>query len=160
MDRLAHFHFIIIFSSHRWSSVSFCSAPSAVRPTASLLFPVFLPSFLSFSREINTHNWTGRATGESRRLGDELREREKEKERKVPLDGQKIAERKMLLRRTASSYLSAFYIDNNFDSGSLIQLCVRKYVHAVLIMPCYDAIFKLSVTNSLRIWQSTILFGK
>lgn len=40
-----------------------------------LFFPAFLsPSFLSFSREINTHSWTGRATGEPRRLGDELSE--------------------------------------------------------------------------------------
>lgn len=39
-----------------------------------LFYPAFLPSFLSFSREINTHSWTGRATGESRRFGDELRE--------------------------------------------------------------------------------------
>lgn len=38
MDRLAHFHFIIIFSSHRWSSTSFCSAapePSVLPPSPS-----------------------------------------------------------------------------------------------------------------------------
>lgn len=85
MDRLAHFHFIIIFSSHRWSSTSFCSAAPAPfpfhppSPLASssfiLLHPISLPSFLSFPREINTHGWTGRATGEPRRLGDELGER-------------------------------------------------------------------------------------
>lgn len=32
MDRLAHFHFIIIFSSHRWSSASFCSACAPFPP--------------------------------------------------------------------------------------------------------------------------------
>ena len=79
MDRLAHFHFIIIFSSHRWSSASFCfvsfrfvSFRSFVRSfpwhTVSLHVAVVVPSSvsvrgLSFSPGINTHGGTGRAGG-------------------------------------------------------------------------------------------------
>lgn len=80
MDRLAHFHFIIIFSSHRWSSTSFCSAAPdpSVLPPAPSGFSTSPPPFslrfsLSLVKLIPTAK-PGRATGEPWRLGDELRE--------------------------------------------------------------------------------------
>lgn len=116
--------------------VLFCRALSsfAPHPAASPLSPASLfPSFLSFSREINTHGWAGRATGEPRRLGDELREG-------TFTDGQKIAEREILLRRTASSYLArdltsviiSTRAQHRPDIVSGSRLCL--YVHVVLII--------------------------
>lgn len=99
MDRLAHFHFIIIFSSHRWSSASFCyvrslatppclSAPSRGGRSSSLR-----RSPVSFPPGINTHGGTGR---ESRWRNTEVVD-----EPGMELTaGQKIAEREILLPGT------------------------------------------------------------
>lgn len=66
MDRLAHFHFIIIFSSHRWSSASFCYVRSLALPLSAEsrpLLPSSVPPSPSLPPGINTHGGTGRAGG-------------------------------------------------------------------------------------------------
>lgn len=92
-----------------------------------LFFPAFLRSFLSFSREINTHGWTGTATGESQRLDDELR------------DGTFGWVKNCRTRNIIAlpPPMAQLYIDNNFGLGSLTRHCIRKYVYAVLIMPIH-----------------------
>jgi len=116
-----------------------------------LFFPAFLPSFFSFSYEINTHRLNRESHRQVAAMSSE----------KVPLNGQKIMERKILLRRSNSSYFSTSYIDNNFDSGSMARHCIRKYVRNVLIISIlHNTILKVLVANTLRIWQSRILFSK
>lgn len=63
MDRLAHFHFIIIFSSHRWSSASFCYVRSLALPLHAESRPLLPSSVPSLPPGINTHGGTGRAGG-------------------------------------------------------------------------------------------------
>ena len=116
MDRLAHFHFIIIFSSHRWSSASFCFVRSFVRsfvPLARRSSPrrggrslFCFRSDLSFSPGINTHGGTGRAGGAtpepSMSFEMEL----------TTAAGQKIAEREILLPGTAFVLCAPPTVDN------------------------------------------------
>jgi len=116
-----------------------------------LFFPAFLSSFLSFSHEINTHRLNRESHRQVAAMSSE----------KVSLDGQKIMERKILLHRSNSSYFSTSYIDNNFDLSWMARHCIRKYVRNVLIISIlHNTILKVLVANTLRIWQSRILFSK
>lgn len=133
--------------------VLFCRAcplsPPPPSPLASssfiLLHPISLPSFLSFSREINTHGWAGRATGEPRRWTQR---------KGTSSDGQKIAEREILLRLIASSCpLARPYIGNNFDPRSPASIYTYAevdyvYVHVVLIIHYMTQFYSKLLVNS------------
>lgn len=136
MDRLAHFHFIIIFSSHRWSSTSFCSAapdPSVLPPSPSGFSTSPPPFSLRFSLSLVKLIPTAKPREPPASRGDSTMSSER-----VPSDGQKIAEREILLRRPSllPTLLphAGSYIGNNFGpatswsdivSGSRSCLCVR-----------------------------------
>lgn len=119
-----------------------------------LFFPAFLLSFLSFSREINTHSWTGRATDKSRRLGDELREG------RYTFGWAKNCEtRNIIMRRTIFSYLSIFYIDNNFDFLLIRSILYPDLVHARRSSCTYTYITQCGI-KATRIASIAYEYGK
>lgn len=81
---------------------------------------------------------------------------------RVPSDGQKIAEREILLRPAAAppppTFLVRPYIGNNFDSSSPGRHCIRKsvyvYGHVALII-CYTTTIssRYPIASSLRMWH-------
>lgn len=137
--------------------VLFCRALSPSPPPSSSSFSLSLsppaspPSFLSFSREINTHGWAGRATGEPRRLGDELREGTFGRAKNCGTRNI-IAPYRLLLSRARP------YIGNNFDPGSPDRHCIRK--SAMFIRArctnyiLHDAVLALSDHGGLRAWHT------
>lgn len=92
MDRLAHFHFIIIFSSHRWSSASFCSPRSLVS------FVLLVPSSVSVRTSLSLPELIPTAEP-----GEPVARHESSMSPEWnPRPGKKIAEREILLPGTAS----------------------------------------------------------
>lgn len=140
------------------------STPSSLASSSFiLLYLVSLPSFLSFSHEINTHGWAGRATGEPRRLGDQLRER-------VPSRmGKKLRNAKYYCASSPPPVLSRD-LTLVIILTALTDLDICTYIHAIYVCgswlclcacctnyTLHDVVLELLVVSSLTVmWQNVI----